>query len=273
VPREFRDWSRERALCPSCDGIGARLYDLSKTRTQVPGYLGESHLGRRPEEPQGRVGSLTRIGTARDGTTFYHGLATVALVKGTTTSSHSRNLARETRTRAFVVRARIRAEATADRARINIRGGPSSRVTRRGKPALPQPPWVWGPGEVNEWMRSAYPSNRRRAHGVRKGPETITRLRMVVDGLDVVRVRTETEGALSSIGLGIAGTPAKRTRPRVVAKFRRSWVGEHVQVVLRFTPPIHGSSCKRIVRRLGDHLRVLTVSVSKGRGLLPPKSQ
>ena len=162
---------------------------------------------------------------------------------------------------------------TADRARINIRGGPSSRVTRRGKPALPQPPWVWGPGEVNEWMRSAYPSNRRRAHGVRKGPETITRLRIVVDGLDVVRVQTETEGALSSIGLEIGGTPAKRTRPRVVAKFRRSWVGEHVQVVLRFNPPIHGSSCKRIVRRLSDHLRVLAVSVSKGRGLLPPKSQ
>lgn len=148
-----------------------------------------------------------------------------------------------------------------------------SCVARRLKPSLPQPPWVWGPAEVNEWIRSAYPSNRRRARSVRKGPEVISRLKIIVKGSDASYVRTVTAEALKSIGLTMAGSPTSQARRRVVAVFRQSLIGQQVHVSLRFNPPIHNSSCRRIVERLTGRVRILSVSVREGRARLPRRSQ
>lgn len=160
------------------------------------------------------------------------------------------------------------------RERINVRNLVSSRVTRRGeKRVLPQPPWVWGPTEVNEWIRSAYPSNRRRARSVRKGPSIITRLRLTVEGSDTRHVRTATAEALNSIGSAMAASPTGQARRRVVVAFRQSLMDRRIFVSLRFKPPIHASSCRRIVERLGGQVRVLSMSVREGRARLPPKSK
>jgi hypothetical protein len=42
---------------------------------------------------------------------------------------------------------------------------------------------------------------------------------------------------------------------------------------LRFAPPIHVSSCNRIVERMGDQIRILEVSVRAERARLPPKPE
>ncbi|HLE54653.1 MAG TPA: hypothetical protein VI999_05405 [Thermoplasmata archaeon] len=144
-------------------------------------------------------------------------------------------------------------------------------MTRRGTPVPPQPPWVWGPTEVREWIRGAYPSKRHRAQSVREGPEIITRLRIVAEGSDAEQVRAATENALDSVGLTLWASEVEGARHRVVAVLRRSLVGERLHVSLRFTPPIHVSSCKQIVARLGEEVRILGVSIREERARLPAK--
>ena len=125
---------------------------------------------------------------------------------------------------------------------------------------------------MNEWIRTAYPSKRRQGRSMREGPEIITRLRVVVEGSDAGRVRTATEEALESIGLALSGSPPSQAR-RVVGAFHRSLVGPRFHVSLWFSPPIHVSSCKGVVERMGRRLRILAVSVKEERARLPPKPE
>ena len=145
-------------------------------------------------------------------------------------------------------------------------------VTRRGRSGVPEPPWVWGPAEVNEWIRAAYPSKRRHAHAARKGAEIVTRLRIVVEGADAQRLRVLMTDAVESIGLTMTGPPGGRDGHRVVGVFRRSLGHARVHVSLRFNPPIHVSSVKRIVERVGGQVHIVGVSTRRGRAPLPPRS-
>ncbi len=131
---------------------------------------------------------------------------------------------------------------------------------------------MWGPSEVNAWIESAYPSKRRRTGGVRKGPETITRLRLVVEASGSKNVRTATAEALKLAGLEAAKPRTGPQPPRVVGSFRRLLATARVHVSLRFDPPIHVSSCKRIVEELNHRFHVVAVSAHKARPPLRPRS-
>ncbi len=79
------------------------------------------------------------------------------------------------------------------------------------------------------------------------------------------------EDALEFAGLRLAGSrPGAPSRVRAV--FRPALVSPRVHVSLRFDPPIHVSSCKRIVERVTDRFTVVAVSVHKARAPLPRKS-
>ncbi|HEY7587886.1 MAG TPA: hypothetical protein VIB49_03955 [Thermoplasmata archaeon] len=144
-------------------------------------------------------------------------------------------------------------------------------MTRREKPPVAEPPWVWGPTEVKEWILATHPSKRRRARSVRKGPEIVTRLQIVVEGSDAIRVRSALDEALGSVGLMLSASSEERGQRRIDAVIRRTLVGDRLHASLRFSPPIHVSSCQRIVERMGLQVRIHAVSVREERARLPAR--
>ncbi len=151
-------------------------------------------------------------------------------------------------------------------------------MARRSESSLPQPPWVWSPSEVDRWIREAYPSKGRPHRHGRTGPETVTRLRFWALEVDAGRVRALLADSLDGIGVTMAGgrtagsSPGKRKRLAVVS-LRRALLRARVHVSVRFEPPIHPSSCRRLLDRLARGVRITDAGMTEERARLAPRAR
>ncbi len=156
-------------------------------------------------------------------------------------------------------------------------GAPVARRNEPRVPKLPEPPWTYSPAEVQEWIRGGFPSGKRTRKEVRKGSETVTRLRFTAVGADADGVRAALRKALGSIGVAMAEGPGAGEGPgrhRAVTALRGSLLGSRVRVTIDFEPPIHPSSRKRLVAALSRDLRVEGVEEKGERPRLrPPKEK
>lgn len=149
-------------------------------------------------------------------------------------------------------------------------------MAKRETSSLPQPPWVWGTKEVEDWLRASSPSRPRKGRQ-REGPETIARLDVEVADGDRPGLRDAIERVCEQVGLGIvwAGeeSPSPVPRHRADVALRRSLIGTEVRIGIRFDPPIHPSSAARIVRVLTKRFAVTKVSVKARKVRLPPRDR
>ena len=133
----------------------------------------------------------------------------------------------------------------------------------------PQPPWVWGPSEVNAWIRGAYPSKGRPPKERRRHlAPSVRRLRIRILDASVDRVRAGVAEGLAAVGwhpaAGTSHRIAAKVRGRsVVATIHRSWVWRGVVVSLRFQPPIKRSSSRHLLQHFADRFRVAHVSAGE----------
>jgi len=149
-------------------------------------------------------------------------------------------------------------------------------MARRTQTTVPQPPWVWSPSEVNKYIRGAYPSKKRTHKEERKGSETVPRLHFVVLESDEDRVREVLAEGLGAIGVTVADErPSKAGARKHVAavSVRRALLRSKVRVSVEFDPPIHPSSCAKLLARLSRSLHLADVDEEEERPVLPRKSR
>ena len=130
----------------------------------------------------------------------------------------------------------------------------------------PQPPWVWGPSEVNAWIRDAFPSKaeRPRRRASRRAP-TVRRVRVRILEAPPERVRAALVDGLAAIGYGAAtGSPhrvtAEKRGHRALATIHRSVLWRGVVVSIRFDPPVRRFSSRHLLRLFTERFRVVGVS-------------
>ena len=150
-------------------------------------------------------------------------------------------------------------------------------MAKRETSSLPQPPWVWGTSEAEEWMRASSPSKKPRKGRHRQGPETVSRLTVELSTDDYPAVRHEVSKVSEEIGVRIAWTDAKSPAdfPKhcALVRARRSFLGGRVHVGFRFNPPIHPGSAGRILQGLAKRFTVTKVSAKETRVRLPPRDR
>ena len=149
-------------------------------------------------------------------------------------------------------------------------------MARRTQSTVPQPPWVWSPSEVNNWIRGAYPSKKRTHKEERKGSETVPRLRFSVLGSDEDRVRGVLSEGLEAIGVTVADEPPSKAGARkhvAVVSVHRALLRSRVHVSVQFDPPIHPSSCGKLLDRLSRSLHLADVDEEEERPVLPRKGR
>jgi len=151
-------------------------------------------------------------------------------------------------------------------------------VPRRARTSLPEPPWVWGPTEVNRWIRDAYPSMRRPRKSKREGPERIKRLRIHIDDPNTDMITKRLGEALRSIGVAVNPSTlplasAKVERHTAIARVHQTVTGRRIHVSVRFSPPIHRSSCEQVLSLLSRRFRLVRVSAREERSRLPANRQ
>lgn len=130
----------------------------------------------------------------------------------------------------------------------------------------PQPPWVWGPSEVNAWIRDAYPSRaeRPRRRSSRRVP-SVRRVRVRILEASPAHIRATLIDGLAAIGYGAAtGTPhrvaAKKQSHRAVATIHRSVLWRGVVVSIRFDPPVKRFSSRHLLHLFTERFHVVDVS-------------
>ena len=150
-------------------------------------------------------------------------------------------------------------------------------VAKRETASLPQPPWVWGTSEANEWLRASSPLKKPRKGRYRKGPETVSRLTLELSTDDSSAVRHEIGKMTEEVGIRIAWTDAKDSTGApshgALVGVRRSLFGGRVHVAFRFNPPIHSGSAGRILQGLAKRFAVRKVSAKETRVRLPPRDR
>lgn len=131
---------------------------------------------------------------------------------------------------------------------------------------LAQPPIVWGPSEVNEWISGSFPSEshgastRRRLRGIRG----IT-VRVLADAVPPVRARIVE-------AFGTLGYTAESTTPplryakggrTIVARFLPALLKDSVTVTMKFAPPAHHGTAERILRWLEEEFPLGKVTLTE----------
>lgn len=135
-------------------------------------------------------------------------------------------------------------------------------------PTLPQPPIVWGPSEINEWIRGSFPSEAR-GPSRPKHARRIRGLTVKVWSDSVPPVRARVVVALEALGYGLKGTEARpplvfRKGDRaIVVRFHPSLLGEAVSVALRFAPPVSITTPTKIAGALADEFPLGKVSMTE----------
>jgi len=147
-------------------------------------------------------------------------------------------------------------------------------VARRETATLPQPPWVWGTREVDDWLRASSTSKPRKGRH-REGPETVSRLVVEVAGGRAPAILDALGEACAEVGLRARRSPSRSPpegpRHLAIASVRSSLLGRTMKARLRFDPPIHPSSAARILERLKKGFQVTKVSVKEARTRLPSR--
>ena len=138
-------------------------------------------------------------------------------------------------------------------------------MTRRA-PTFVEPPWVWGPSEVNAWIDAVHPSKGRPpGRGARRAAPRVRRLRVRVSESSTAKVREAVVLGLSSIGFPQAfgsahRVDARRRGRRAAATIHHSILWTGVVVSIYFDPPIQRSSSRHLLHLFADRFRVVNVS-------------
>src|SRR3989442_15022531 len=115
-------------------------------------------------------------------------------------------------------------------------------MTRRAQTFV-EPPWVWGPSEVNAWIDAVHPSKGGPpGRGARRAAPRVRRLRVRVSESSTANVREAVVLGLSSIGFPQAfgsahRVDARRRGRRGAAPIHPSLPGEGVVRSIFFDPP------------------------------------
>jgi len=133
----------------------------------------------------------------------------------------------------------------------------------------PQPPWVWGPSEVNAWIRAAYPSAARApTRRAQREIPNVRRLRIRVVDAEVETVRAGIVEGLAAVGFGTAVgsrhrlTAKARTR-RAVASIHHSMLWRGVVASIRFDPPVKRFSSRHLLHLFARRFHVVDVSADE----------
>ena len=135
-------------------------------------------------------------------------------------------------------------------------------------PTLPQPPIVWGPSEVDEWIRGSFPSEGRGPSGP-KHAKRIRGLSLKVRSDSVPSVRAQVVVALKALGYTLKGTESRpplvfRKGDRAVeVRFHPSLLREAVSVAVKFAPPVSEMTPTRIAKALADEFPLGKVSMTE----------
>jgi len=146
-------------------------------------------------------------------------------------------------------------------------------VVRRTVAPPPEPPWVWGPSEIDDWIRGTHPSTRRTRGASRNFAAKIAHFRVKLGGASVREVRLALVHAFEAIGFPAVDQRGSRitatgSARRAVAHVHGSVIGSRVVVSIRFEPPTFRSKCKHVLHLLSDRFEVLSVhSKEEGDGL------
>ena len=150
-------------------------------------------------------------------------------------------------------------------------------VAKRETASLPQPPWVWGTSEAEEWLRASSSLRKPRKGRHREGPETVSHLAVELSTDDPSAVRHEIAKVSEEVGIRIAWTDARDSagapRHGALVGVRRSLFRTRVRVGFRFNPPIHPGSAEKILHGLAKRFTVTKVSAKETRVRLPPRDR
>jgi len=135
-------------------------------------------------------------------------------------------------------------------------------------PTLPQPPIVWGPSEIDDWIRGSFPSKAHGPSGA-KHAKRIRGLTVKVWSDSVPSVRARVVVALEALGYVLEGAEARpplvfRKGDRViVVRFLPSLLGNALSVAMKFTPPVLGGTRTKIARALAAEFPLSKVVVTE----------
>lgn len=133
---------------------------------------------------------------------------------------------------------------------------------------LAQPPLVWGPSEINEWIEGSYPSEARSTRREGKHAVRVSGITAKVWADSMAAVRDRISETVKGLGFAIttekgSDLAAIKGDRRIRARFRRSIVSDSVTVFLHFEPPVHLSTVKKVVEDLTEAFPVAKVSLRK----------
>jgi len=127
---------------------------------------------------------------------------------------------------------------------------------------------VWGPSEVDEWIRGSFPSEGRGPSGPRRA-KRIRGLAVKVWSDSVSSVRDRVVVALKALGYVLEGV---ETRPplvfrkgdrAVVVRFHPSLLGDAVTVAVKFVPSVSETTPTKIASALAEEFPLGKVSMTQ----------
>lgn len=136
-------------------------------------------------------------------------------------------------------------------------------------PTFVQPPWVYGPAEVNAWIDAVHPSKGRPpSRRARRPPPTVRRLRVRVLDATPPNVREAVVVGLAAIGLPAKGgsphrVTAHRPGRRAIASIHHSLLWRGIVVSIFFQPPIRRSASRHLLHLFADRFRVVDISADE----------
>ena len=145
-------------------------------------------------------------------------------------------------------------------------------------PTLPQPPIVYGPSEINEWISGSFGS---------RGPGPSAKRARAIEGMavqvwsdSVPPVRARSVVVLEALGYGLEGLAAKpplrfrKGHRTIVVRFHPSILKEAVTVAVRFAPPVTAHTATKIADGFADEFPLRKVSMTDApRDARPPRDQ
>jgi len=146
---------------------------------------------------------------------------------------------------------------------------PLVNLVGKRPPTFVQPPWVYGPSEVNAWINAVYPSKGRPPpRRARRLAPSVRRLRIRLSESSTAKVRDAIVLGLASIGFrGASGSAhrvsARERGRRAVATIHHSFLWPGVVVSIFFDPRIRESASRHLLHLFADRFRVVKVSADE----------
>lgn len=142
-------------------------------------------------------------------------------------------------------------------------------------PTLPQPPIVYGPSEVNEWIRGAYPSQALGSSAAKRA-RRIEGMAIKVWSDSMLPVRARVIVVLEALGYALEGVAERpplrfrKTHRTIVVRLHPSILREAVTAALRFAPPALPDTATAIVDGIAREFPLGKVSMAKAARTAPP---